>query len=354
VTDTVRVGVIGCGWWATYAHLPALQRNDSAAIVGLADSNRQNRAAAAQAFGVSAGFESAEQLLDETEPDAVVVAVPPAFHYECARAALSRGVHVLLEKPMVQDPDHCHELIALARQHEVELVISYPWHYNRQLLDLRDHLANGVIGEIEHVTCLFASIVRELYRGNPEPYRDVLHYVVNAPTASTYSDPAIAGGGQGHNQLTHAVALLMWLTGLIPETVAAFTEAFELRVDLADAVAVRFHGGAIGALSTIGSVYADQEELLEYRIFGKSGHILLDAVQGDVRIYTGGKRRDLPAPEADERYPHWAPVDNLVQLALGHGINQAPGELGLATVLFLNAMYRSSASGGSPIPVPRA
>ena len=42
-------------------------------------------------------------------------------------------------------------------------------------------IAEGRIGTIEYVSCQFASIVRELYRGNPEPYRDILDYAVNPP-----------------------------------------------------------------------------------------------------------------------------------------------------------------------------
>ena len=94
----------------------------------------------------------------------------------------------------------------------------------------------GRIGTIEYVSCQFASIVRELYRGNPEPYRDILDYAVNPPDARTYADPEIAGGGQGQTQVTHSAALLFLLTGLKPTGVAALTEPFELAVDLADAV----------------------------------------------------------------------------------------------------------------------
>ena len=78
--------------------------------------------------------------------------------------------------------------------------------------------------------------MRELYRGNPEPYRDILDYAVNPPGLRTYADPEIAGGGQGQTQVTHSAALLFLLTGLRPVSVAALTEPFELAVDLADAV----------------------------------------------------------------------------------------------------------------------
>ena len=68
---TARVAVVGCGWWSTFAHLPALTRNPAADVVALADPNRANRAAAAAAFGVPAQFDDVEELLDEVPVDQV-------------------------------------------------------------------------------------------------------------------------------------------------------------------------------------------------------------------------------------------------------------------------------------------
>ncbi len=350
MADVARVAVIGCGWWSTFAHLPALVRNPDAAVVAVADPDDARRAVAAETFDVPAQFRSEEELLDGVEIDAAVVAVPHAHHYACARLALERDVHVLLEKPMVLEVEHGRRLVALARQRGVELVVGYPWNYNVQVLRLREQIAAGRIGEIEHVACLFASIVRELYRGNPEPYRDVLGYTVNAPAAATYSDPAISGGGQAQTQVTHSAALLLWLTGLEAESVAAFTERFELAVDLADVAAIRFRGGALGSLGSIGSVTPGQEELLDYRVFGRDGHIAFDVNQGTASIFAGGTEA-LPPLASEQRYPHWAPSDNLVQLALGRGTNGSPPELGFAAVALVEALYRSAAAGGGAVTV---
>ena len=211
---------------------------------------------------------------------------------------------------------------------------------------MRDAIAAGRVGEIEYVSCQFASIVRELYRGNPEPYRDILGYSVNPPGLRTYADPEIAGGGQGQTQVTHSAALLFLLTGLRPTSVAALTEPFELAVDLADAIVVRFANGAIGSLGSTGSVLPGQEEMLEYRIFGDRGHIVFDVNEGSAVIYgVGGEADRLPGLPAEERYPDWAPADNLVDVALGRGQNGSPASLGVLTVEFVDAMYRAAREG---------
>ena len=196
------------------------------------------------------------------------------------------------------------------------------------------------------MSCLFASVVRELYRGNPEPYRDVLGYGLTAPGDRTYADPAVSGGGQGQTQVTHAAALLLWLTGLVPDRVAAVTASFELRVDLADAIAVRFASGAIGTISSTGSVSATQPELLEYRLFGQQGDVRWDVNEGLATVRRAdGTRTQLAVPEPADRYPEAAPANNLVDIVMGRAGNGSPAAIGVATVELVDAMYRSSADG---------
>ncbi|HET7829556.1 MAG TPA: Gfo/Idh/MocA family oxidoreductase [Candidatus Limnocylindrales bacterium] len=345
-----RIGVIGCGWWATRAHLPALEANPDAVIAAIADTDPGNRTRTAERFGVppSRIYDSAESMLDAGVLDAAIIAVPHAAHAGIARLVLERGIHLLLEKPMTIRPADARALAALAVERGVELIVGYPWHYNRQVLAIRDAIADGRIGTIEYVSCLFASIVRELYRGNPEPYRDVLGYTLNPPGERTYADPEIAGGGQGQTQVTHSAALLLFMTGLEPVTVSALTEAYELQVDLADALAVRFRGGAIGSLASTGSVLPGQDEILEYRIFGDQGHIDFDVNEGLAVIHgRDGEVHRLPGLAVEERYPDWAPADNLVDVVLGRAGNGSPAALGVMTVELVDALYRSAREGRS-------
>lgn len=343
---TVRVGVIGTGWWATRAHLPALAVHPDAEIGAIVNRGRANRDRAAERFGVKRAFATVEEMLDAVPLDAAVVATPNDDHARSTRLCLEHGLHVLLEKPMTIEAADAFELVALARRMDRQLIIGYPWHYNRQLLELRDVLRSGRVGPIEAVSCLFASIVRALYKGRPEPYRDVLGYPLNRPRADTYSDPAIAGGGQGLAQVTHAAALLQFLTDLEAIDVSAATADHELRVDLVDALVVRFDGGAIGTLASTGSVLPGQEEILEYRIFGSGGHVCIDVIGGTASVHgPDGTVEPRPVLSLEERYPEAAPVQNLVGVAAGRASNGSPAELGARTVALIEAMYHSAREG---------
>ena len=70
------MAVIGTGWWATRAHLPALVAAPDAEIVALVDPDVDKLKCAARAFGVSRGYPDVGSLLESDAIDAAVVAVP--------------------------------------------------------------------------------------------------------------------------------------------------------------------------------------------------------------------------------------------------------------------------------------
>ena len=126
---------------------------------------------------------------------------------------------------------------------------------------------------------------------------------------------------------------------------SAFTANSGLEVDISDSVAIEFRSGAVGVLSSTGTVSQHHPELLEYRIFGDGGHAVLDVNEGTGRILRAdGSALELdPLPEAD-RYPMFAPATNLIDVVLGRGDNGSPAEVGLATARVVAGMYASAAS----------
>ena len=345
----VRVAVVGCGWWATEAHLPSLTANTRARVAGLVDLDGERLARAAAAFDEPPTFRSTGELLAAVGVDAAIVAVPHAAHHAVAAELLDAGVHVLVEKPLTTDPDDARDLVARAADAGVELIVGYPWHYSQQAAAVRDVLRGGELGPLEHVSCLYASTVRELYGGAPRPYPDALGGAINPPLRTTYADGTVAGGGQGQTQVTHAAALLLWCTGLEVEGVCAFTAGLGLAVDVADAIALRFAGGAVGVLSSTGSVLPTQPELLEYRFFARDGDLLWDVHAGRAVVrHADGRRREWLEADEAARYPQEAPARNLVDVALGHAPNGSPASVGVAAVDLVDALYRSAAASGQP------
>ena len=106
------------------------------------------------------------------------------------------------------------------------------------------------------------------------------------PDPKTWSDPDVAGGGYGHAQLSHATGMLFWLTGLAPQSVYALMSAPDSRVDLYDALSVRFEGGAIGTVSGAGTVppVGTAQYQVDIRIFGSEGLLMLDCERARLEL----------------------------------------------------------------------
>src|SRR5687767_4206178 len=96
----VRVGFIGAGWWATANHMPLLAGRPDVELTAVCRLGKDELAKVRERFGFRYAYEDYRAMLEEVELDAVFVVSPHTLHYEHARAALERDVHVLCEKPM--------------------------------------------------------------------------------------------------------------------------------------------------------------------------------------------------------------------------------------------------------------
>lgn len=338
-----RIGVIGTGWWSTTAHLPALRDYEPAELVALADPDSAKLAAAGEHFGVSNRYSDYEQMIASEALDGVIVAVPHAYHYNIARRALDSGLHVLLEKPMVLKAAEAWDLVARAERQNAYLVIGYESHFTRHAVAARDLIQSGRIGEVRFISGLLTSMAESFYRGQSVDYDGVFDFEVARPDQDTYSSPDIAGGGQGQTQVTHAMGLILWTTGLRVTEVSAFVDGFGLPVDLVDAMTFRLGNGALGTMGSTGSLRPTQPWQLDFRYYGSEGFILHDTFRGELAAYFNDGRSEIFQPlESDEISPPSAPSQCLVDLILGSGENLAPGDAGARTVEFLEASYRSA------------
>ena len=350
-----RIGVVGAGWWSTRAHLPAVVNNPDAELVALADPVDAKRERAASVFGPQRCYRSHREMLDAETLDGVVIAVPHTAHFGVALDALRAGCHLMLEKPMVVESQQANRLLGESAERGLQIVVGYPYHYNSQVLGVRDWIASGEIGELLYAHSLFASIVWDLLRGDVDLVADAVGFTITPTGADTYGDPALSGGGQAIVQITHSAALLLFMTGLAAAEVFAYMENRDLRVDLVDALAVRFEGGCLATIGSTGSTVRTQQELLEYRIYGTGGHILLDLAALQVGLYRAdGSVENTAAPldpalrSYESAYPEDAPVNNLIDVVLGRDVNRSPAELGAAVVHLLEAAYTSAVHRSAP------
>lgn len=346
----VRIGIIGTGWWSTFAHIPTMLRHKDVTVVGLCDADRERLERAASHFGIDRTFTDYRQLLD-LQPDGVIIATPHHTHYELVKASLLAGADVLVEKPMTLKAEHAWELVELAVRLGRNLHVGYPWPYTAHAKKLREAVRQGVLGKILIVDSFFASNVYPLYRGRPDQF---VSYPVHGPKEDTYSDPGVAGGGQGQTQVTHSASLLFFISGVRPRKVSAFMTNGAAQVDVADVINFIADGEVVGNVSSTGLVPVGHRESGLYRIYGTDGYALLDTHLGTLVFYErGGKMHEEPVLPETERYPYWATSEQLVETLLGRQPPHVGGELGALTVEFLEAAYTSAGYGGAPVELSR-
>jgi predicted dehydrogenase len=342
---TARVGVVGAGWWATRVHLPSLATYERARIVAVADRELVRAVRAADSFGGRA-VPDLDAMLD-VGVDAVVIATTHDTHFPLARDALLAGVDVLVEKPMVIDPDEGFELVDTARRCGRRLHVGYPYPHSGHARSARATVTAGNLGALDLVTSTFATPAGLLYR--PGPRFDVPDDALVGPDPATYRDPQT--GGQARGQMTHSLSLLLFVTGLTPSMVTAFTTDRDVDVDMVDVAAFSTTEGVIGTAATTGAVPIGVPTAEAMAVYGRAGHLQYDMSGGRLAIHADNGGRTFEDLQGADRYPEHLPVRHLVDCVLDDTAPLVDGRLGAVTAAFIDALLRS-ADDGTPRAVP--
>lgn len=337
----VRVGVIGAGHFAARVHIPALAARDDVVLDSVCRLGAAELETVRAAFGFRHATEDWRDVLARG-PDAVVIGSPHHLHYEQARAALERGCHVMVEKPMCLDPTQAWDLVAAARRAGREIVVANGWHYRPGLERARD-LAREV-GEIEHVLCHMASPTRAVFDGTGG--RALWHDAMFQPDRTTWQDPA-RGGGYAWGQLSHVLALLFWISGLRLRSARAAMRRGGAGVDLHDAAILAFANGALGTLSGSCGIPERRRFEIDIRLYGRAGELTLDLDRERLLLRRhDGEDTVVPVEPGQWTYSCEGPTNALVELAQGRGRNLSPGETGARTVEAIHAVVAAAAGGG--------
>jgi len=352
--ETVKIGVIGAGWWATANHIPELQKRSDVELVAVCRLGKDLLHQIKDKFGFQFAAEDYHELLEQ-DVDAVIVSSPHYLHYEHAKAAIQCGKHVLIEKPMTLNPAEAWELVELAKQQKTHLMIPYGWHYKPYMQTAKRLIHEVGIGEIEYAMCHMASPTRVFFAGRggteemPAEWKSL-----SEPEPSTWQVKA-NGGGYAHGQITHSAGMLFWLTNLRAKEVTARMTAPNSAVDLYDAATVLFDNGAIGTVSGAATIPGGQDYQVDIRLFGREGVLFIDVERERAELYRhDGNHRTLNIPEGEGEYSCEGPPNRFIEVIRGRGINDSSGEVGARAVELIDAMFRSAEAGSQPTAVYRS
>ena len=343
-----RIGIIGVGWWGTVGHLEPLADDPKTELVAVWSRTESKAQERAEHYGVPRYYTDYRKLIDECELDGVIVASTPNMHYEQAHYALEHGLHVLVEKPFVLTAEHADTLQRIAQEGGKLLSVCHPLLYYPLVAKARKEIRGGTVGQILLVTALFSQRVYDLYSGNvpAKMYAPSREGRVPRPNASSYSDPAVVGGGEGHTQASHIVGELLWLTGLQPASVFARMNNLDVKVDVVDVMTICFTDGALATVAANGLLPPRVHSSL-LQVQGDKGIVSFDTMSRSVFVQTGAKGgpRKLEAPLAEGFNPRAAVPKNYVRAILGEEALHVETDIAINEAKILAAAYRSVATG---------
>ncbi len=130
----LKIGVIGAG------HLGKFHLNNWAAIegvklIGFCDTDDENAKVVAEKYAIPR-FATTNELLDAC--DAVDIVAPTTFHFELCEAAIKKGKHVFVEKPLANTMDEARALVKLAKEANIKFQVGHVERFNPAFLALKN------------------------------------------------------------------------------------------------------------------------------------------------------------------------------------------------------------------------
>jgi predicted dehydrogenase len=241
----VRIGVIGAGSLGQH-HVRLLRDVQGARLVGFHEIRPDRARQVSAELGVPA-VPTLEELLDQVE--AVTVVVPTGGHHAVAKAALERGIHVMIEKPIAATLDEADDLLAVAKRTKALIQTGHVERFNRAI--------RGAL-----------------------PFIDAPRFIESdrlAPFNPRGADVAVV-----LDLMIHDIDLVRTLVGgHVDDLHAVGVPVLTPSVDIANA-RLTF---ASGAVANITASRVSRERLRKIRIFQRTGYVSLDLAAGSGEFY---------------------------------------------------------------------
>ncbi len=143
----LRIGILGAGVWARFAHIPGWQRDPRAEVVAIADIDRDVAHDVAREFGIREATDDWQALVSRDDLDVIDVVTPSDTHFELARAAIAAGKHVLCEKPVAHDDRDTRALAEAARDRGLKTKLGFTFRYSPGIQYAKWLIDDGFAGE---------------------------------------------------------------------------------------------------------------------------------------------------------------------------------------------------------------
>lgn len=332
----INVGIIGLGYWGPN-YLRVFSQLDGCRLAAAADKDPKRVAQASKNYPSLRFFPDFRQMLAEEALDAAVIATPTTTHFAFAKEVLSKGCHVLLEKPLAMTSKECRNLSDLARKNKKILMVGHTFLYNQAVHWMREYIGGGKTGKIYYV---------HAQRTNLGPIR----HDVNAL----------------YDLAPHDISMILYLMGKEPVKVSAHGSAFlnRKREDVSY-IHLQFRDGSMGNIHVS---WLEPRKVRQLTVIGSKKMVIFDDVNitEPVRIFDKGvtvtkeyntfgefqmilRDGDIVIPKINLSEPLKAQCQAFLSAVESGKKPLSDGRFGTQVVRVLEAAEKSLKTGGKPV-----
>jgi len=328
------VGVVGFGYWG-----PNLVRNldrlGDAVLVAACDTSEANLAKLSGLYPGVATTTDLDALLSGHDLDAVVVATSAPSHFSVAKRVIEAGLHCYVEKPMTLTSADAQELVRLADDRGVVLMVGHLMEYHSAINWIRDYIASGELGDVLYL------YGQRLNLGKVRTEENAFWSL--AP---------------------HDVSIVLYLLGETPDRVSANGVAV-LHDGVHDTVFANMHFPS-GKMANIHVSWLDPHKVRRLTIVGTRKMLVFDDMEATEKIWIYDKGvepaealgygedlrlrfGDITVPFIPMREPLALEVQHFLDCCSDGSTPRSDGRDGLRVVRVLEAVDQSMAAGGAPV-----
>lgn len=272
MSEKIKLGLVGVGHMGQYHVNVATGLTNEYEVIGVYDSNPERATEIGNRFSTSS-YTDLDQLIEKC--DAITIAVPTVLHYEIAKKALSKGKHVLVEKPITETVEQARELVGLAEKNGLTLQVGHVERFNGAVMELKKIAENPLLIESRRLS----------------PY-----------------NPRIADVGVALDLLIHDIDIIMNLVGRDLKGVhARGKKVYSNHEDVAIAN-LHFEGGAVANLV---ASRATQSKVRTLTVSQEKAYIILDFATQDIEVHRQASVASLMIPD-ELRYKQESFVEKIM------------------------------------------
>lgn len=222
----LRWGILGCGRITRRGLIPGIRSSLRGVLTALASRDLATAQAWANEFEVEHAWGSYEELLSDSNVDAVYIPLPNELHKPWVLAAADAGKHVLCEKPVAMNGSEARAMVEYCEARGLILMEAFMWRHQPRTMALRSLVCSGAIGELRLVRSSFSFPI------DPADWR---------------LDP-LRGGGALWDVGCYGVSTVRLFAGTEPDAMRSIARFGPTGVDLSLTAEFRFPHGVLGLI----------------------------------------------------------------------------------------------------------